>query len=204
MADQYVYVRDEEYSWVPALVIEQTKDTATVAVANYKNEAEITGENNHGARKSKVTVKLKDYPNRSLPLQNVVEGRVKEVADMIDLSFLHEAAILYNLKARHVKSHPYTRTGGKSCSQCEETWHTKTEVLISVSDILIAVNPYRWFHSLYTEENRTHYSRALVWQAAQKDYDPRKDLLPHVYERFVELKETVLTLSLFRATNSSS
>jgi myosin V len=160
----YVYILDKEFCWVPALLVEQSKDKATVAVTDYKSETEITGSNDPppGRSTKTVTVQLKDYPNGALPLQNVSanDHNVQPVADMIDLSFLHEAAILYNLKARHIQSLPYTRTG----------------------DIVIAVNPYRWFKKLYSEENRTHYSRTLVWEAAQKDYDPRQDLPPHVYE----------------------
>lgn len=167
MSDQYVYVLDKDYAWIPALLVDQTKDQATVSVMEYSNEHEITGSNNvnddGGRRKKKtVTVNLKDYPNGTLPLQNVsADGAVHAVPDMIELSFLHEAAILYNLKTRHVhQSLPYTRTG----------------------DIVIAVNPYKWIDHLYTEQNRTLYSRSLVWEASQKDYDPRRDLPPHVYE----------------------
>ncbi|KAG7372107.1 myosin C [Nitzschia inconspicua] len=160
----YVYILDKEFCWVPALLVEQSKEKATVVVTDYKSEIEITGSNDPppGRSTKTVTVKLKDYPNSVLPLQNVVANNhnVKPVADMIDLSFLHEAAILYNLKARHIQSMPYTRTG----------------------DIIIAVNPYKWLNKLYSEENRTHYSRTLVWEAAKKDCDPRIDLPPHVYE----------------------
>ena len=160
MTDQFVYIQDNNYSWIPALLVEHAKDTATVSIASYDDENEITGDINHNKRTKNVTVKLKDYPNNVLPLQNVVDGRVKNVNDMIELSFLHEAAILFNLKHRHVKNTPYTRTG----------------------DIIIAVNPYQWFRKIYTEENRTRYSKSLVWEAAHRDYDPRKDLPPHVYE----------------------
>jgi myosin-5 len=160
----YVYVLDKDYCWIPGQLLEQSKDTATVSVVEYKSEQEITGRNDcpPGRRTSTLTVRLGDYPNGALPLQNVSSNdhNVKPVQDMIDLSFLHEAAILYNLKARHLQSLPYTRTG----------------------DIVIAVNPYRWFPSLYQEENRTRYSRTLVWEAARRDHDPRRDLPPHVYE----------------------
>ena len=99
-----------------------------------------------------------------------------------------QAAILYNLKARHVESLPYTRTG----------------------DIILACNPYQWFHDLYSEDIRNHYSLALVWNASIKQQpanpstpvrsrsnrlpattpsktsgtsnDPRTVLQPHVYE----------------------
>ena len=161
MSDQYVYVRHDDHKWVPALLVEQSEFEATVSVPDFKNEESITGSNTLGAKSSQIKVKLKDYQNNSLPLQNVTEGgQMKAVKDMIELGFLHEAAILYNLKHRHTKDIPYTRTG----------------------DIVIACNPYKWFPNLYTDENRTKYSRSLVWEAGKKDYDPRHDLEPHVYE----------------------
>jgi myosin-5 len=73
-----------------------------------------------------------------------------------------QAAILYNLKDRHVQSLPYTRTG----------------------DIVLAVNPYQWFHDLYSWKQRQLYSQALVWNTAKSEgkVDPRTFLRPHVYE----------------------
>lgn len=163
MIDQYVYIKDDEYHWVPALLIHQTAEEATVAVGIHENESQITGDYGDSVQDTtKRTVKLADYPNRALPLQNTAT-RNKEantVHDMIELSFLHEASILYNLKSRHAQAMPYTRTG----------------------DIVIAVNPYQWFPSLYLEENRVKYSKSLVWEASKKDYDARRDLQPHVYE----------------------
>jgi hypothetical protein len=39
-------------------------------------------------------VKLKDYQNSSLPLQNVgADGSLKEVDDMVDLPYLHEVCV---------------------------------------------------------------------------------------------------------------
>ena len=69
-----------------------------------------------------------------------------------------QAAILYNLKKRHVGGKPYTRTG----------------------DIVIAVNPFQWFLDLYTEQKRRYYSNKIVWE--QSDKDPRDTMEPHVYE----------------------
>jgi myosin-5 len=71
---------------------------------------------------------------------------------------IFQAAILYNLKLRHINDKPYTRTG----------------------DILIAVNPYQWHDHLYTEQKRNHYSNRLVWEPS--DCDPRGSMDPHVYE----------------------
>jgi myosin V len=57
-----------------------------------------------------------------------------------------------------VAGKPYTRTG----------------------DIIIAVNPFQWFHHLYTENQRTLYSNQIVWDVSEKD--PRDGMEPHVYE----------------------
>lgn len=72
---------------------------------------------------------------------------------------------MYNLKDRHTKSLLYTRTG----------------------DIVLAVNPYQWFHDLYSWKQRQMYAQAMVWNNApsgkqQGAVDPRAFLKPHVYE----------------------
>lgn len=67
---------------------------------------------------------------------------------------------MYNLKLRHLRGRPYTRTG----------------------DIIIAINPFQWFDDLYTENKQTLYSNRLVWDSATQDSDPRKGIDPHVYE----------------------
>lgn len=75
-----------------------------------------------------------------------------------------QAAILYNLKLRHVKGKPYTRTG----------------------DIIIACNPYQWFHDLYSERMRTLYADRLVWnnfhETVEDDTSSTAKIEPHVYE----------------------
>ena len=70
-----------------------------------------------------------------------------------------QPAILYNMKKRHMSGKPYTRTG----------------------DIIIAINPFQWFHDLYTEKKRVYYSNRLVWEASGEE-DPRDKVEPHVYE----------------------
>jgi myosin heavy subunit len=102
---------------------------------------------------------LKDYNRGVLPMQNVdPSGCLRKFADMVELPFLHEAAILFNLKDRHASGKPYTRTG----------------------DIIIAVNPFQWFTELYTEKVRNRYARVLVWENTEGD--PRSTVEPHVYE----------------------
>lgn len=64
------------------------------------------------------------------------------------------------MKWRHLHEKPYTRTG----------------------DILIAVNPYRWYYELYTEQKQTYYSNRLVWDKSSSEGDSRSTMEPHVYE----------------------
>jgi hypothetical protein len=73
-----------------------------------------------------------DLPRRNVNLNQ---------RDMADLQYLHEPAILYNLKERHAHSQPYTRVG----------------------DIVVAMNPYVWLPKLYTAEMRDLYAQALIW-----------------------------------------
>ena len=144
-----VYVYDLEEAWIEARLISQSGVNAKVEVVDeHSNEKQI------------CDVSLKDYPDQVLPLQNVDEnGKVINVEDMVDLPYLHEAGILFNLKRRHAQGLPYTRTG----------------------DICIAVNPYVWMNHLYSEGTRNEYARHYVYskQASAGDNDP---LAPHVYE----------------------
>jgi myosin heavy subunit len=60
-----------------------------------------------------------------------------------------------------LRERPYTRTG----------------------DVLIAVNPYKWFDGMYSEQKRRYYSNRLVWEHNAADTeDPRAMMEPHVYE----------------------
>ena len=84
-----------------------------------------------------------------LPVQNKELYTREGVGDMAALSSLNEPSILYNLRARFFAGIPYTYT----------------------ADIVIAVNPYRWLHDLYSEEVRKEY---LI-------FVDRARLKPHVY-----------------------
>mmetsp|Transcript_14245 Transcript_14245/g.31105 ORF Transcript_14245/g.31105 Transcript_14245/m.31105 type:complete len:1134 (-) Transcript_14245:53-3454(-) len=155
-----VFVKDPEYGWVPGIIKGQSGSKVDVEVFQYRDEQAITCDKGRASTGTEMrTVNLKDYPAEVLPLQNIDgNGTLLEFADMTRLPYLHEAAILYNLKKRHMGGHPYTRTG----------------------DIVIAVNPFQWFTHLYTEEVRAQYSNTFVWNDDQKD--PRDKMDPHVYE----------------------
>jgi hypothetical protein len=90
----YVYVQSEEYSWVPARVIEWKEKEAVVSIPQYKDEDAIQSDGGkHAKGEVSQTIKLNSYPGKTLPLQNVTEeGMLKEVEDMVDLAFLHEVS----------------------------------------------------------------------------------------------------------------
>lgn len=89
-----VYIRSEEYAWIPARLVEQDNVQAKVAIPQYESEECILSDGGKAAIGFKsALVKLKDYQNASLPLQNVgSDGALKEVDDMVDLPYLHEVS----------------------------------------------------------------------------------------------------------------
>lgn len=159
--DKYVFIQSKEFEWYPCKLVSIDGMKAKVLYPEYKDETSIQCDAGRGAKKNKkeLIVDLKDYQGNMLPMQNVdVNGNGVEYPDMVKFPFLHEAAILYNLKLRHMNSKPYTRTG----------------------DIIVAMNPFQWFTELYTEQKRVYYSDKLVWE--KNDADIRSRIEPHVYE----------------------
>ena len=96
--------------------------------------------------KNSATQQLITASNRStasseeimLPLQNP-NRHAHGVEDMITLDYLHEGAILYNLRQRFFHHYPYTFTG-KTC---------------------IAINPYQWLN-LYSTSIMSNYHSGRV------------------------------------------
>jgi len=160
MVAGYVFLKDPDYAWIPAKLIRSSGNVADVQIPEYSDEQSTICDGGKTAKKMiDAEVDLTDYNKGVLPMQNVDDnGKMLSYADMVELPFLHEAAILYNLKQRHLNSKPYTRTG----------------------DIIIAVNPFQWFTSIYTEKVRANYSNKLVWE--DHEGDVRKLVEPHVYE----------------------
>jgi myosin heavy subunit len=170
--DDKVYIRDDEYAWLPATVVQASND----------NDNDINNNNNRDKQDPRVQVRielpsdwksttmghkqsetslhgqtrwvaLKDYPKRQLYLQN--QGVAAR--DMAELPHLHEAAILYQVKERHVHQKPYTRVG----------------------EIVVAVNPCQWISGLYSREKQEMYAKILVW---------REGTLRYVVLRYVTLR----------------
>ena len=128
-------MKDDNHGWLPSKVLsldsESKSNTVHVevtvpiqvhGVADTNTDTNTDTNHQYKYEKQERKVNLKDYENETLPLQNVDEGGNSIVVpDMCDLPSLHEAAILYNLKARHEDLKPYTRVG----------------------DIVIAMNPFQ-------------------------------------------------------------
>jgi len=137
-----VYVKNKNYGWLPVHVILMEEDTISVSVSIPGNDGD---ESIHNLEKR--IIKLKEYDDNALPLQNIDEsGDLIEMPDMCDLPSLHEAAILYNLKIRHQHNKPYTRAG----------------------DIVIAMNPFKGIDQLYSEETRGVYVEKLIKDGKMK------------------------------------
>jgi hypothetical protein len=91
-----------------------------------------------------------------LPLQNT-ELPIEGAPDMCSLNYLHEAAVLHNLRARFFGAIPYTYTG----------------------EICIALNPYRWL-DLYRDDAREAYTNALAMNSGADAAVARAEFSPHV------------------------
>ena len=127
-----VYVRDVKYEWLPAVVeeVDEEGNRLLVRIELPKEWKSTTLLYPTDAYK-KRWISLKDYGDQGLPLQNSIQCR-----DMAELTHLHEAEILYQIKQRHcIADRPYTRVG----------------------DMMVALNPCRWIHSLYTVEQQNFY-----------------------------------------------
>jgi myosin heavy subunit len=173
--DAKVYIRDAEYAWLPATVVQTSSDgdsnntneddnennkqdnTRVQVRIDLPSDWESTTVCHHNQTKqsksSETTtttcsmsmphgqtrwVSLCDYPKHQLLLQN--QGILAR--DMAELPHLHEAAILYQVKERHVREKPYTRVG----------------------EIVVAINPCQWIEGLYSKEEQEKYAKILVWQ----------------------------------------
>ncbi|RHY33125.1 hypothetical protein DYB32_001959, partial [Aphanomyces invadans] len=107
-----VYIADSKVSWIAAEILRSDDNSVEVQTFPDPSEEDM---DDHPQTLSQRTV-----PKASVCLQNELPQEGCE--DMVNLNYLHEAAILYNLKARFHCGLPYTYTG----------------------PICIAVNPYKW------------------------------------------------------------
>lgn len=138
------YVPDERYVWLPAQILREDKSSdpkkpeKTIVLRVFPPpgdaSAVVDEERVLDFNDPKVKALLKSLQLESLPYQNDNLGP-EGIEDMTALNYLHEAAILYNVKTRFLQKLPYTYTG----------------------DICIAVNPYQWLPELYSERAQSEY-----------------------------------------------
>jgi len=91
----YVYIKDPDFGWRPAILDDTRGDTAVVSVPEYKDEQSMMSDGGRGAKKGEqMSVNLKHYAHKVLPLQNVDHnGNLVEYPDMVRLPYLHEVRI---------------------------------------------------------------------------------------------------------------
>lgn len=146
-----VYIRDQAYAWLPASIVSIKEEKAVVRIELPRDwhsstvlcqdsgleEVEDALIDDKETLSKLREVPLDSYPNGQLPLQNKCDPK----SDMTALPHLHEAAMLYNLKGRHMVGKPYTR----------------------VSDVMVAMNPFHRIDKLYSSERQRFYAQQLVW-----------------------------------------
>jgi len=138
-----VFVADDDEAWLPAVLESKEATQAKVMILADPEALRVPGNVGvnsrivENARGSSRTVKIdekQDGNQGGLPLRDDAVFVGEGVLDMTNLNYLHEAAILYNLRTRFFAARPYTYTG----------------------DICIALNPYQWL-DIYTEATRKEY-----------------------------------------------
>ncbi|KAF4320704.1 hypothetical protein BBO99_00005005 [Phytophthora kernoviae] len=140
------YVPDDTFVWLPAQILREDKSSdpkrpeKTVVLHVFPPPGDSSAAVERGEERildfnePKLKTLMKTLQLESLPYQNESLGP-DGIEDMTALNYLHEAAILYNVKKRFLQKLPYTYTG----------------------DICIAVNPYQWLPELYTEQMQSQY-----------------------------------------------
>ena len=88
----YVFIRDPEYAWIPAIKEGSSDKIAQVRVPQYRDEQSTICDGGATATGwEDEEVPLKEYNRGVLPMQNVDgNGFLKAYPDMVNLPFLHE------------------------------------------------------------------------------------------------------------------
>ena len=88
----YVFIRDPDFAWRPAIQEGTQGGKAVVNVPQYRDEQAMMSDGGRSAKTGvQGTVNLKDYHAEVLPLQNVdSNGNCMDFPDMVKLPYLHE------------------------------------------------------------------------------------------------------------------
>lgn len=128
-SENLVFVKDDKYAWVPAIVISSDDDKhdtkVRVKTPIYPNEQSIIVVQQKHVRNyewKEIDITISEYPNQSLPLQNVListgssskniknNESVTTVPDMVDLEHLHEVSNKQQtFRRRDANDHRITR-----------------------------------------------------------------------------------------------
>jgi hypothetical protein len=85
---------DKDFAWVPAELLDTNGEVARVKIHEYDDEAKIISDGGKTAKRTREEqVKLKNYPGKALPLQNMLGDKLNLKDDMVDLPFLHEVCV---------------------------------------------------------------------------------------------------------------
>jgi myosin heavy subunit len=139
-----VYIRDEEYGWLPATFLERDEtmhDRVKVQVCIPRDWLKTTVSRSKDyslLNKCKKWVAQEDVV--ILPASSRTSDQAAQVRDVLQLETLHEATLLYLLKERHSSKHYYTRMGS----------------------ILLSFNPLRDADD--SLELQLAYAKSFVWQ----------------------------------------
>eukprot|EP00928_Gymnodinium_smaydae_P031590 TRINITY_DN23142_c0_g1_i1.p1 TRINITY_DN23142_c0_g1~~TRINITY_DN23142_c0_g1_i1.p1 ORF type:complete len:1423 (-),score=232.39 TRINITY_DN23142_c0_g1_i1:56-4324(-) len=163
-----VYVQTDDL-WQKATVV------AALGSGRYRVQPEAWEGSSDSQKYNVIEVDASKLEDGTLPFQNANMPE-NGFPNMTTLDHLHEAALLHNLRVRFFHGNcPYTYT----------------------ADIVIAVNPYRWYPDLYTEEKRKEY---LVFDKAK--------LPPHAYAAssasYLGLQETRMDQSILVSGESGA
>jgi hypothetical protein len=154
-----VYVRDDIFEWLPAIVLEVESDRALVAIqVDYDwDETTVTDQSQQQKENQQQQfsagsynqlhlqhrwVYFRDYRYGKLPFQN---GRIacRDVVTDLENEYMHEAEILYQIKHRYTRSsrNPYTRVG--------------TIGMIAINNNLVVENTNVWDSGIRSGDNGT-------------------------------------------------
>ena len=145
-AGTQLYIPDDNFAWIPATVQHDVSSNATfmtvkiTSTHNNNNEHDDNDVDNNGhsrqhpeERQVRLASFLKHHTighEYFFPLQN--NNNKGNKGDMTQLQYIHEAAILYNIKERFERRLPYTRVGGSNSGGNKD---------YDVG-LMVAVNPY--------------------------------------------------------------
>jgi hypothetical protein len=143
-----LYVRDDEYGWLPASFLERDGALPDRVKVQVRLPRDWAGTTATCPRDYSLLNRCKKWVAQDdvAVLPSPAAAAAGSVRDALQLDALHEAALLYLLKQRHSHKLHYTRMGS----------------------ILLALNPPRQDgdHDFDSAELQRSYAKSFVWQGS--------------------------------------